>query len=251
MLHGKTALITGASSGMGADFARQLAALGCNLILTARRAERLEALKTEICAAHAVYVACVMLDLAVPNAPERLYEQLRSTGQQVDVLINNTGHGLHGQVCGQPWERLRSMLEVDIIALTHLTRLFAADMAARRSGYILQVASIGAFQPTPHYAVYAAAKSYVLNFSEALHYELRGTGVTCTALCPGTTRTEFFDAAGHQLTAWQQAVMMDSADVARIGRSCVVAGRLNSLLALATRFLPRQLLAAIACRLLR
>lgn len=257
MLHGKTALITGASSGMGADFARQLAALGCNLILTARRAERLEALKAEIVAAQGVSVDCVALDLAEPDAPRRLYEQLRNSGQQVDVLVNNAGHGLYGQVWNQPWEQLHSMLEVDVIALTHLTRLFVADMVARRFGYILQVASIGAFQPTPIYAAYAAAKSYVLNFSEALHYELRRTGVSCTALCPGTTRTEFFAAAGQQVTAYQQAVMMDSAEVARIGikamlrkRSCVVAGRLNSLFAFATRFLPRQILAAMACRLM-
>jgi uncharacterized protein len=139
-----------------------------------------------------------------------------------------------------------------------MTRLFVADMIARRFGYILQVASTGAFQPTPTYAAYAAAKSYVLSFGEALHYELRQTGVSCTVLCPGVTRTEFFDVAGQPLTAYQRSTMMDSAAVARVGiqamlqkRSSVVAGWLNSVFALGTRLLPRQVLAAMAHRLMR
>jgi short-subunit dehydrogenase len=148
-------------------------------------------------------------------------------------------------------------LELDVAALTHLTRLFAADMASRRFGYILLVASTGAFQPTPKYAAYAAAKSYVLYFGEALHYELRKAGVGCTVLCPGVTRTEFFDVAGQQMTAFQRRTAMPSAEVARIGiramlnrRSCVVAGRLNSLMAWSTRLAPRQFLAAMADKLI-
>jgi uncharacterized protein len=254
-LRGKTALITGASSGLGADFARQLAAYGCDLILVARRAERLQELRTEISAAHGVSIDCQAMDLVTPDAPQRLFEQLQSSGRQVDVLVNNAGLGFYGQVWTQPWEQLHAMLELDVVALTHMTRLFAAEMVRRKSGYILQIASTGAFQPTPTYAAYAAAKSYVLSFGEALQYELRHTGVTCTVLCPGATRTEFFEIAGHRLTPYQQSTMMDSASVARIGltamlqgRSSVVPGWLNAVFALGTRLLPRQVLAAMAYR---
>ena len=256
VLNGKTALITGASSGLGADFARQLAAYGCNLILVARRAERLQELRTEISAAYAVSIGYQAMNLVTPDAPQRLYEQIQGSGQRVDVLVNNAGYGLYGQLWNQPWEQLHAMLELDMVVLTHLTRLFAAEMVARRFGYILQVASTGAFQPTPTYAAYAAAKSYVLNFGEALHYELRQTGVTCTVLCPGSTRTEFFEIAGHAVTSYERATMMDSATVARIGlnamlrgRSSVVPGWLNAVFALGSHLLPRQVLAAMAYRL--
>jgi uncharacterized protein len=255
VLNGKTALITGASSGLGADLARQLAAYGCDLILVARRMERLQELRAEILAACAVTIDCHAIDLSVTGAPQRLFEQLQASGRQVDVLVNNAGIGLYGQVWTQPWEQLHAMLELDLIALTHLTRLFTAGMVARKFGYILQVASTGAFQPTPTYAVYAAAKSYVLSFGEALQIELRQTGVSCTVVCPGATRTEFFETAGHGLTPYQRATMMDSATVARIGlaallrrRSSVVPGWLNAAFALATRLLPRQVLATMAYR---
>lgn len=257
-LCGKTALITGASSGLGQDFARQLAARGCHLILAARRLERLQELQAEVTPGHGVPVTCVAIDLVAPDAAQRLYEQVQAAGLAVDVLVNNAGHGLYGEFWTQPWDRLRQMLELDIVALTHLTRLFCADMVARDFGYILLVASTGAFQPTPTYAAYSAAKSYVLSLGEALHYELRGTRVRCSVLCPGVTRTEFFQVAGQSLTRYQRMTMMESAQVARIGieamlqgRSSVVAGRLNALSAWLTRFMPRQALAAMAARLMR
>lgn len=257
MLQGKTALITGASSGLGMDFARQLAAYGCNVILAARRAKRLQELQRELSAVYGVSIDCRAMDLVEPDAPRRLFEHLKNSGRRVDVLVNNAGKGIYKQVWTQPWEELHQMLTLDMVALTHMTRLFVAEMVARKSGYILQVASTGAFQPTPTYAAYAAAKSYVLSFGEALHYELRNTGVTCTVLCPGVTRTEFFEVMGQPLTPYQRLTMMDSASAARIGlsamlqgRPSVVAGWLNSLLALATRFFPRQVLAAVAYRLI-
>ncbi|MBI5566457.1 MAG: SDR family oxidoreductase [Chloroflexi bacterium] len=257
-LHGKTALITGASSGLGADFARQLAARGCQLVLVARRAERLRELQQEIATRHATAIDCITMDLVEADAPQRLYDQLDRLGHPIDVLVNNAGLGLYGEFTAAPWESLRQMLTLDIVALTQLTRLFAADMVKRRSGYLLLVASIGAFQPTPTYAVYSAAKSYVLSLGEALHYELRQTGVQCTVLCPGPTRTEFFDVAGQRMTAYQRLTMMDSSTVARIGleamlrgRSSVVAGRLNALLAWGTRLAPRQLLARLASQAMR
>jgi short-subunit dehydrogenase len=258
ILQGKTALITGASSGLGVDFARQLAARGCNLVLVARRMERMQELRTEIAATSAVSIDCRAMDLTKPDAPQRLYEQLKNSGQTIDILINNAGHGLFGQTVALPWDKLHSLLELDIVALTYMTRLFVPDMVKRRSGYIVQIASTGSFQPTPTYAVYSAAKSYVLSFGEALHYELRRTGVTCTVLCPGVTRTEFFEVSGQRLTMYQRLTMMESAAVARIGisamlrrRSSVVAGKLNSIFAFTTRFLPRQVSAAMAHQLMR
>lgn len=257
-LPGKTALITGASSGLGAEFARQLAARGCQLVLVARRAERLRDLQRDISTQHGVSVECVAMDLVERDAPQRLYDQLNSLGRTIDVLVNNAGQGLYGKFTAVPWGSLHRMLELDIVALTHLTRLFAADMVKRKSGYILLVASTGAFQPTPTYAAYAAAKSYVLSLGEALHYELRQSGVRCTVLCPGATRTEFFDVAGQRLTLYQRMTMMESSTVARIGieamlkgRSSVVAGRLNALFAWATRLMPRQMLAGLASRAMR
>lgn len=256
MLRGKTALITGASSGMGADFARELAARGCALILVARRVERLKELKQEIAARYGVDAEYLALDLAAPEAPQRLYAGLKAGGRAVDVLINNAGYAVFGEFQHTDWDRLQGMLELDVVALTHLTRLFAADMASRGFGYILLVASTGAFQPTPMYAAYAAGKSYVLSLGEALHYELRKAGVGCTVLCPGVTRTEFFEVAGQEMTGFQRRMAMPSADVARIGiramlagRSCVVAGRINRLIAWSARFAPRQFLAAMADKL--
>ncbi len=256
-LRGKTALITGASSGMGADFARELAARGCLPILVARRADRLQELQQEISTRYGVSAEWISADLAAPDAPQRLYDDLKTKGRTVDVLINNAGYAVHGKFHTAEWDRTHQMLEVDIVALTHLTRLFAADMAARRFGFILLIASTGAFQPTPMYAAYAAAKSYVLYFGEALHYELRESGVGCTVLCPGVTRTEFFDVAGQQMVPFQRRTAMASSEAARIGiramlagRSCVVAGRLNSLIAWSTRLAPRQFLAAMADKLI-
>lgn len=257
-LRGRTALVTGASSGIGADFARQLAAQGCHLILVARRADRLQALQNEIAARHGVTVDCVPLDLSQPDAPHQLCELLASTDRAVDVLINNAGHGLYGYFSAVPWPGLQQMLQVDLVALTQLTQLCLAGMLRRGRGHILLVASNGAFQPTPSYAVYAAAKSYVLSLGSALHCELRNSPVQCTVLCPGVTRTEFFQVAGQKLTTYQRLTMMESAEVARVGiramlagRACIVAGRLNTLVAWLTRFVPRQWLAALAERAMR
>ncbi len=253
ILRGKTALVTGASSGLGADFARYLAACGCHLVLVARRADRLRELQAEITSRHGVSVECVTMDLVEPDAPQRLYDQLNGKGRTIDILINNAGRGLFGEFIAVTWESLHSMLELDVTALTHLTRLFAPDMVKRGYGYILLIASIGAYQPSPTYAVYSAAKSYVLSFGEALHYELRQTGVRCTVLSPGVTRTEFIETAGQRTTLYQRLVMMESDKVVRIGieamlkgRSSVVAGWFSALFAWLTRLLPRQVLAWMA-----
>jgi short-subunit dehydrogenase len=256
-LQGKYALVTGASSGLGVDFARQLAARGCHLILVARREQQLRAVQQEISGRYGVDVAIIPMDLAQPNAPQTLYDQITASGKTVDVLINNAGYGLYGRFTEIEWEREKNMLELDIITLMHLTKLCVKDMVARNFGFVLLVASIGAYQPSPLYASYSAAKSFVLNFGEALNYELRGTNVRCTVISPGITATEFLKVSGQQASLYQRMAMMQSPDVTRIGiesmlkgKPSVVPGRLNALTAWSNRLMPRRLSAAIAYRLM-
>ncbi|NTU83005.1 MAG: SDR family oxidoreductase [Chloroflexales bacterium] len=253
LLRGKTALVTGASSGLGVDFARDLASRGCNLILVARREDLLRQHADEIAARYAVKVEVVAMDLAAKDAPQRLYDQLKAAGRAVDVLVNNAGYGLYGSFTQLEWERERAMLEIDIVTLVHMTKLFVRDMVARNFGYVLQVASIGAYQPSPLYASYGAAKAFVLSFGEALSYELRRTNVRCTVISPGVTATEFLKVAGQQATLYQRMLMMDSPTVARIGieamlkgKPSVVPGFLNSVGAFLPRLLPRRAQAALA-----
>jgi short-subunit dehydrogenase len=192
-------------------------------------------------------------DLGSEDARQKLYDTLRQAGRRIDILVNNAGFGVFGNFLDTPWERVNQMLQLDMVALTHLTRLFVPDMVARRSGYVMQVSSIGAFQPSPTYAAYSAAKSYVLSFSEALNFELRGSGVSCTAVCPGVTATEFIQTAGQQATWYQKMTMMTSGKVARMGvramlarRYSIVTGWFNWMMAFSTRLTPRPVLAAVA-----
>ncbi len=252
-LKGRTALVTGASSGIGEWIARELAARGASLILVARREDRLQTLAKELDEKHQVACEVIASDLGRSGAPQALFERLQ--GRAVDILINNAGFGLHGQFADLPWARQREMLEVDVVALTHLTHLFVGPMVARGYGRILQVSSIGAFQPCPSYASYGAAKSYVLQFAEALNVELAGTGVSCTALCPGVTVTEFFQVAGQKPSKLQRATQMTAEEVARIGvqamlrgKGSVVPGWLNALTAWFVRFLPRRTAAVLAAK---
>lgn len=256
-LRGKTALVTGASSGLGAAFARDLARRGCNLILVARREDLLRRLQGEIAGSSGPDVRVLALDLGEPDAPQQLFERVQSTGKGVDVLVNNAGYGVFGDFVEIPWERQSAMLELDIVALTHLTKLFVNPMVERGFGYILQVASIGAYQPSPTYAMYSAAKSYVLSFGEALRYELRGTGVHCTVTSPGVVATEFRDVAGQRTTLYQRLVMMQSADVVRVsvdamlkGRATVIPGWLNALTVWSNRFVPHRISIPLTHRLM-
>lgn len=251
-LAGRTALITGASSGLGADFARQLARRGCHVVLVARREERLRALRDEIQNGTGVMATVLPADLADPAAPAALHAQLAARNVAVDVLVNNAGFGTFGPELDIPWEKTREMLMVDIVALTQLTKLFARDMVARRLGYLLQVASIGAYQPSPTYAAYSAAKSYVRSYSQALNYELRGSGVSSTVISPGITATEFLQVSGQKRTWFHEATMMSSARVAATGidamlarRYSVVPGLFNKLAALMTMVTPDRVNAAI------
>jgi uncharacterized protein len=175
----------------------------------------------------------------------------------VDVLVNSAGFGLYGPFSKLDWERERAMLELDMIVPVHLTKLFLPGMLDRRAGWILNIASIGAYQPSPLYASYSAAKSFILNFTEALSYELRGSGVVATALSPGIVATEFLQVSGQRATRYQRTAMMDSPTVARLGvdallegRPSLVPGRLNAASVWANRLLPRRASAALAHRLM-
>ena len=257
MLNGRLALVTGASSGLGIDFARNLAARRCNLVLVARRENLLRAQQSEIADRYGVDVEIVPMDLALPDAPQLLFDRVRETGKAVDILLNNAGLGLYGEFLEIPWERERNMLEIDIISLVHMTKLFAREMVARNFGFILQVASVFAFQPSPLYASYGAAKRFVLDFGEALSYELRKTNVKCTVLSPGITATEFLKVSGQQATLYQRLTMMRSADVARIGiegmlkgKVTVVPGWANIAGVWTARLAPRRFATAVAYRLM-
>jgi uncharacterized protein len=258
ILAGKCALVTGASSGLGVDFARELAGHGARLVIVARREDALKKLQDEIKTKYGVEVMTVALDLSSPSAPQALFDLVKQNKLQVDVLVNNAGFGVYGNELDIPWEKTNQMLQLDIVALTHMTKVFARDMVKRGHGYILQVASIGAYQPSPTYAAYSAAKAYVLSFGEALNYELRGTGVSCTVVSPGVTETEFLIVSGQKRNWFHNATMMKSADVARIGvnamlrrRYSVVTGFLNWLMTFSARFTPRPMLAAVTARLMK
>lgn len=196
ILNGCSALITGASSGLGAEFARQLAGRARCLILVARRAERLDLLASEL-ARDGLTIHRVVADLASEAGAARLFEEVSALEPHVDVLINNAGLGDHGLFELGQWERVKAMLEVNVRALTQLTHQFLPLMVARRRGAILNVSSIASLLPLPQMAVYAASKAYVTSLSEALRAELRGTGVSVTALCPGPIDTEFAPLAGR------------------------------------------------------
>jgi short-subunit dehydrogenase len=225
-LKDKWALVTGASSGLGVDFARELAGLGCNLILTARRRDRLEHFQAEIVERFGVSVKTIALDLSTPAGPEQLYDQIKAAGIDVDALINNAGFGIYGKFSDIDWHCEQELLQVNIVTVAHLTRLFVTDMLNRNFGFILNIASNGAYQPTPLYAIYAASKSFVLNFSEALNYELKRTNVKCTALSPGTVLTEFHEVAGQRVdNIYVRLTKMESAVVAHIGIKAMLKGR--------------------------
>jgi uncharacterized protein len=256
-LQGKTALVTGASSGLGVDFARELAGLGCKLVLVARREDLLKALQAELQQRGAA-ATVVTLDLAAPGAAQALHDLLRQQGLAVDVLVNNAGFGLFGRELDIPWERTQQMLQLNMLTLTQLSKLFARDMVKRGFGYILQIASTGAYQPTPTYAAYSATKAYVLSYGEALDYELRGSGVSCTVISPGVTATEFLKVSGQKPTWYHRMTMMSSAEVARAGirkmlarRPSAVIGWINALAAWSVRLTPRRMAAALGYQLMK
>ena len=251
------AVITGASTGIGREFAHVCADHGYDLVLVARSAEALEGVAAGVRGRSGRNVRIAALDLSAIDAAAKLWDALSDVAADIEMLINNAGFGLTGFFSELDAGKQMEMVQLNIGALTHLTRLFLPSMVARRKGYILNVASTAAFQPGPLMAVYFASKAYVVSFSEALHNEVRGHGVIVTTLCPGPTRTEFQSRAGmHASKLFSGPNVMDARRVAEIGframedgKSLVVAGRLNAVTVFLTRFAPRQLAASIARKL--
>ena len=242
------ALITGASAGLGVEFARQLAKRGHRLVLAARRKDRLEALAAELGNARAVAI-----DLAEAGSAARLVSEVEAAGEHVEMLVNNAGYGLRGKFAELDAARQRQMIDLNVGSLTDLCRAVAPGMIERQSGAILNVASTAAFQPGPNMAVYFATKAYVLSFTEALHEELKRHGIKVSALCPGPTRTEFGAVAGFPKEGPFDRLSADAASVVRAGlagldrnKAVVVPGSLNKVGAASTRFVPRPWVRRIA-----
>ena len=244
----RIALVTGASAGLGTEFARQLSARGHRLVLAARRKNRLDELAGELGNARAVAI-----DLSEADSAERLMADVAAAGEVVEILVNNAGFGLIGRFAELDAARQRQMVDLNVGALTDLCRAVAPGMVQRRSGGILNVASTAAFQPGPKMAVYFATKAFVLSLSEALHEELKPHGVNVTCLCPGPTRTEFGEVAGFGGNALYDRVVMQAPEVVKAGLdglernyAVVVPGVVNKVVAASTRFVPRPMIRKIA-----
>ncbi|TVR60371.1 MAG: SDR family oxidoreductase [Gemmatimonadales bacterium] len=251
------ALVTGASGGIGLGVARELARRGWNLTLTARSGDLLARHARQLRDRHGIAVEVVALDLAQAGATEALYTRTEGAGRSVGLLVNNAGIGYFGPFVGSDPRGVEATIQVNITVLTSLTRRFVEPMVDRGAGRILNVASTAAFQPGPLLAVYYASKAYVVSFSEALREELRGTGVTVTALCPGPTRSGFQERAGMEQSAlFNRFAIPDSDQVGRFGveaalrgRGIAVHGPVNRLVAASTRLVPRGWLPAIVRRI--
>jgi short-subunit dehydrogenase len=230
-------LITGASSGFGEEFARQYAEQGHPLVLVARRLDRLQTLAEELRRQFNTEVVVEQVDLSDIPAVIKLHERLHRRGIGIDILINNAGHGLQGPFVDTPLDAALAMVQLDIASLTAVTHIFAQDMRARRRGKILLVASMLAYQGVEHFAVYAAAKAYVLRLGEALHRELKHDGITVTALCPGMSDTGFATSAKQKITPMLKLMMMKPAPVVRAGIRALRAGRMSVVPGFANKFL--------------
>jgi short-subunit dehydrogenase len=255
-----TALVTGASSGIGAAIAAELASRGYSLTLAARREERLRSLATELASDHGVEAEIVACDLGDPAERDRLQDELRGRGRSVEVLVNNAGFGHQADFATSPRERMVEMVRVNVEAVTDLTSRFLGPMVEKGRGSVINIASTAAFQPLPGSAVYAASKAFVLSFSEAIRTELRGSGVTVTAVCPGPVKTEFTEVAGvggvEERTpgaVWMSAeeIARHAVDGAQHDRRVVVPGTLNRVTALAGQHSPRAVALPLISRIWR
>ena len=242
------ALITGASAGLGVEFARQLSKRGHRLVLAARRKDRLDELAKELGNARAVAI-----DLSKKDAAAKLLADIESNGETVDLLINNAGFGLIGRFAELDAKRERQTIDLNVATLTDLCRAVTPGMIERKSGGIINVASTAAFQPGPKMAVYFATKAFVLSLSEALHEELKPHGVKVSCLCPGPTRTEFGDVAGFGGNGLFDKVAMEAPAVVAAGlsgldrnKAVIVPGVVNKITASSGRFAPRSVVRKIA-----
>ena len=242
-------LITGASGGIGLAMAKVFASKGHSLILIARSGDKLQALKQELESKHSVQVQVLIKDIAKPSAAQEIFEETQKQGWQVDILINNAGFGTYGFFQKTDWAQEHQMLELNIVALTDLTKRFLKPMVEKKSGKILNVASSAAFQPGPLMAVYYASKAYVLHFTEAIANELKGTGVTASVLCPGPTASDFQSRANidMQIPLFQTAGVMSAQQVAQAGydglmkgKTLMIPGLMNQWGSSGVRFVPRK-----------
>lgn len=254
---GQTALVTGASYGIGTAFAHKLAAAGAHLILTARSRDRLEALANELRGKHGVNVTLIEADLAQSDAPQFIFDEVQRQGLRVDLLVNNAGFGAAGDFAKLPLDRQLEMIQVNVTALVALAHLFVQPMLQRRAGAILNVSSTAAFQGVPYFAVYSATKSFILTFSEALWAECRDHGVCVSALCPGATESNFQAVAGtanRKLRGKVQTaedVVDEALDTLTPRRSHVVTGWNNKLMVQMERFVSRKMAVSAAERLFK
>jgi uncharacterized protein len=253
----QSVLVTGASSGIGYELAKVFARHGHDLILVARSSDKLLALQQDLQKQYGSQVAVFSADLSEPQASERLWEQIQAQGLVVDILINNAGFGDHGPFAEADWPKLAQMLQLNIVALTHLSRLCLPDMVARGHGKVMTVASTAAFQPGPFMAVYYATKSYVLSFTQAIANELKGTGVTAMALCPGPTRSQFQAAANLNQIPWFNTNRWPTAavvaefgyDALKRNRIVAVHGLTNWIFTFLIRFAPNALVVEMVRRI--
>ncbi len=240
------AIVTGASSGIGAEFARELAARGMHLVLTARRKERLLELSEELRRRHATRCEIIPADLADPSGPRRLWEEVRDRGIDVHMLVNNAGFTHVGEIDDAPIERILELVRVNIAAVTELTYLALPGMLQRGGGAVFNISSLVGFQPVAYMAAYSASKAFILHFSESLWAEARERGVHVMAICPGTTRTELFDIAG--VPGWLQQRRSQSPEQVvkaalrafRKRRPVCIPGARNWVITLVGRFLSRR-----------
>ena len=253
----KTALITGASSGIGYELSKLFAADGYNLVLVARSGQKLSEIASELAQTYGVRTTVLAKDLSDPASPDEIFATLQAQFIGVDVLVNNAGFGTYGPFAKIDWAEELRMVQVNVISLTHLTKLFLPGMIDRRSGRILNVGSTGSFAPGPLMAAYCATKAYVLSLSEAISEEVRGTGVSVTALCPGVTRTGFQARANVENVQLTSGSMMSAQQVAEAGytallrgQAIVVPGFVNQLLAFSVRITPSWLTRRIAHRMM-
>lgn len=249
-----TALVTGATSGIGLELARILAENGHNLVLVARRADVLKRIAAELTAAHGIKVYIIRKDLSKPESPEEIFKELAKKKIEVSILVNNAGFGDNAAFAESDWKMASAMILTNIHALAHLTRLFLPGMVSRKSGKILNVGSTAGLQAGPMMAVYYASKAFVNHFSEAVDAELKGSGVSVTVLCPGPTETGFQTASNaHGMKLFSYLSVASARSVAETGYKAMMSGRrmvihgiLNKILAFNLRLSPRRLSTAIA-----
>lgn len=254
-----TALITGASKGLGVEFARLFASKNTNLILVARSEKELNDLKDELENVFGVSVLTIVKDLTKSENVQAVYDEIKAAGIEIDYLVNNAGFGDFGDFSDTEWERHEQMIDLNINALSHLCHLFVQDWIPRTSGKILNVGSTSAFQPGPGMSVYFASKAYVVSFSQAIDYEFRKHGITVTALCPGPVKTNFGTAARMKhpngilkdmKTPSPREVVEFGYNAMMKGKPLVIQGALNKLVANSVRFIPRKWLVKLSAKLI-